>query len=90
MKKNTKSQKNKVLSIISAVSGLLGSYSMSTFSLIAIIFGHIALHKAKKEPDKYGGRNLALFGLIFGYIGVILALYIGYMEFQINSKLQGL
>jgi len=35
----------------------------------AIIMGHIARGRAKRQPELYGGTGMALAGLILGYIG---------------------
>jgi hypothetical protein len=42
----------------------------------AIITGHIARGKAKREPAVYGGAGMALAGLILGYVSVVLTLVI--------------
>jgi peptidyl-prolyl cis-trans isomerase B (cyclophilin B) len=38
------------------------------FSLLGIIFGHIALGQIRRTGE--GGRGLAITGLVFGYVGV--------------------
>jgi hypothetical protein len=60
------------LSITSLVLGILG---LGCFGLLtglpAIITGHIARGRAKREPQLHGGAGLALLGLILGYASVI-------------------
>jgi uncharacterized protein DUF4190/uncharacterized protein DUF1707 len=38
-------------------------------SVLAVAFGHVALRQIGREPDK--GRNLAIAGLILGYVGML-------------------
>jgi hypothetical protein len=59
------------LSITSLVLGVLSPVCLLIFTGIpAIITGHIALGRAKKEPQRYGGAGMALTGLILGYISL--------------------
>ncbi len=61
------------LSITSLVLGILSLSCLGFVSGIpAIITGHIAHSRAKKQPALYGGAGLALIGLILGYVGTIL------------------
>ena len=66
---------NKGLSTTSLVLGIL---SIACFSILAgipaIITGHIARGRAKKEPAVYGGEGFALAGMIMGYVSIGLAL----------------
>jgi hypothetical protein len=50
-----------------------------SFSVLAIIFGHIALSQIKRSQGTQGGRGLAIAGVILGWIWVVLgvALVIG-------------
>lgn len=50
------------LSIASLVTGVLG------LSLIAVIFGHIALNQINRTHEE--GRGLAIAGLVLGYVGI--------------------
>lgn len=52
--------------IASLVCGLLG------ISLLAIIFGHVALAEIRGNRAEIGGRGIALTGTILGYIGLFL------------------
>ncbi len=72
----TKPQK-KGLAMASLVCGIIGGW-FSTLSIPAVICGHMALSKIKKEPNTYGGKGLAIAGLILGYLGLVLA-FIGVM-----------
>ena len=80
----------KILPILSLISSILGGYQMSTFSLIAIILGHIALVKIKRQPEKFGGKGFAIAGLIFGYFGLILTIVKTILEYKLKTNLNGL
>jgi len=61
------------LSITSLVLGILSMVACSIFTGIpAIITGHLARGRAKKEPGVYGGEGLALAGLIMGYVSIAM------------------
>ena len=58
------------LSIASLVLGILSCLGLSCLTGIpAIITGHMAFARAKKNPEIYGGSGQALTGLILGYAG---------------------
>lgn len=64
---------NDGLSLTSLILGILSVIGCSIFSGIpAVITGHIALGRTKKDPAQYGGRGLALAGLIMGYVSIAL------------------
>lgn len=67
-------QPKKGLSVTSLVLGIFGILPIcSIFAGIpAIITGHIAHSRATKEPHLYGGKGMALAGLIMGYISIPL------------------
>lgn len=66
-------QKRQGLSIASLVLGILSVAGCVLFAgLPAIIAGHIARGRARRQPDVYGGAGLALAGLVMGYIGTAL------------------
>lgn len=67
------------MSIASLVCGIIGGV-FSTASIPAIICGHIALFQIKKDPDAYGGKKMAIAGLVLGYIGFVLAIILGTMK----------
>jgi hypothetical protein len=63
------------LSITSLVLGILSMVCLSVFAGIpAIITGHMARGRAKREPERYGGAGMALGGLILGYLSVAMLL----------------
>jgi hypothetical protein len=59
-----------VIGIVSCLAlGLLGIGSISS-----IVLGVIALVKAKKQPDQFGGRSFAITGIITGALSGILSI----------------
>jgi hypothetical protein len=54
------------LAITSLVLGIVWVYAIG--SILAVVFGHIALHQIKARPGQKGKR-LAIAGLILGYLG---------------------
>jgi hypothetical protein len=61
------------LSVASLVLGILSLVGCLFLTGIpAIITGHIAHARAKREPQRYGGAGMALAGLIMGYTGTLL------------------
>jgi hypothetical protein len=70
--------KKKGLAIASLVCGIIGStVAFSTMSIPAVICGHIALRKVKRNPATHGAKGIAVAGLCLGYIGFVLALVNG-------------
>ena len=54
--------------IFSLVCGIL--FIILPFSVIAVIFGYIALSEIRKSPGRLKGRGLAITGIVLGYVGV--------------------
>ena len=54
--------------ILGCVSLLCGPFT----GIPAVICGHLALNRARREPGKYGGSGLATAGLAPGYVGCTL------------------
>ena len=55
------------LAIASMVLGILWLYWIG--SILAVIFGHVAISQAGKDPA-IKGKGMAIAGLVLGYIGV--------------------
>jgi hypothetical protein len=55
------------LAIASMVLGILWIYWLG--SILAVIFGHIAISQASKDPT-LRGKGMAIAGLVLGYIGI--------------------
>jgi hypothetical protein len=59
------------LAFASLILGIIAVFFMAAGllpGLPAIICGHKAVSRTKRFPDKYGGRGMAIVGLILGYI----------------------
>ncbi|HEX6194851.1 MAG TPA: DUF4190 domain-containing protein [Jiangellaceae bacterium] len=73
-----------VASLVCGISGILLSWFLLGIpSILAVIFGHIALSRAKQGTGS--GRELAIAGLITGYviIGIFaLFLFLGFAMFM--------
>jgi hypothetical protein len=67
----------KGLAITSFVLGLL---SMVCFAFLtgipAIICGHIAHNRARRQPGQYGGAGFAIAGFVMGYVSLLFSLVI--------------
>jgi hypothetical protein len=81
----------KGLAIASLIFGIIGGYpAFSTVSIVAIICGHIALNKIKKDHILYEGKGFAIAGLILGYLGLAIGLFVVIMRGIISSRLDNL
>jgi hypothetical protein len=58
------------MAIASLVLGIIWIYWIG--SLLAIIFGHVALGQIRRSSPEQGGRGLAIAGLVLGYLGLAL------------------
>ena len=58
------------LGIVSLVVCVVGAPA----AIAAIILGHLAHHRARKQADEYGGTGLAIAGFVCGYVGLLLTL----------------
>jgi hypothetical protein len=56
------------MAVVALVMGILGLLTAVT-SIFAVIFGHIGLSQTK--DGRFDGRNLAIVGLILGYVVMI-------------------
>ena len=70
------------LAIASLVLGILWIYWIG--SILAVIFGHVALSQIKKDPSSVG-RGLAIAGLVLGYIGVATLAVVIVIAIGLNS-----
>jgi hypothetical protein len=72
-------QPSQTLPTISLVLGILALLTSCCFGGIptgaaAIIIGVVAINQEKSDPTRYGGRGLALAGLITGGVGFIIGM----------------
>lgn len=67
---------NQTLAIVSLVLGILSipCCGFIVFGIAALVTGFMAKGKADQNPNEYGGRGLALGGLILGGITIILGI----------------
>lgn len=69
---------NQTLPVISLILGILSCviccYGMP-FGVAALVTGFIGFNNAGKDPVRYGGRGLALAGIIFGAFSVFIMLF---------------
>jgi hypothetical protein len=56
------------LAIASMVLGIVWIYWVG--SILAVIFGHVALAQINKSQGMQRGKGMAIAGLVLGYIGV--------------------
>ncbi len=71
------------IALISFVSSLLGIVGviiaitagiitgLSLLLLVGLVVGSIAIHKIKKHPEKYRGRNFAIWGIVLSILGLL-------------------
>jgi hypothetical protein len=62
------------LAIASLVLGVLWMWWIG--SVLAIVFGHIALNQIARSPHGQPGRGMALTGLAFGYLSLVVPLLV--------------
>jgi hypothetical protein len=68
-------RKTNGLAVASLVLGIVWIYWIG--SVLAVVFGHVALHQIKESNNAQSGRGMAIAGLVLGYIGLgIVALLI--------------
>ena len=59
------------LAIASMVLGILWLYWVG--SILAVIFGHVAISQCNRDPN-IGGKGMAIAGVVLGWIGVVFLL----------------
>jgi hypothetical protein len=57
--------------IASIVTGVLWMWWLG--SVLAVVFGHVALRQIGASGGRQGGRGLAIAGLALGYLGILVA-----------------
>ncbi len=68
------------LAIASLVLGLLGLPTLGCLgvgALLSVIFGIIALVRAGREPQRYGGKGFAIGGIVASALSILVAPFIG-------------
>jgi hypothetical protein len=79
IKKNVETaaeKKDKVFAITALVCGLLFWVPLFNILLgaLAILFGVLAIRRARENPERYGGQGMAVAGMILGIISVVFTL----------------
>ena len=67
----TSARRTNGFAIASLVTGLLWMWWLG--SVLAVVFGHVALRQINASGGRQGGRGLAVGGLILGYLGILIA-----------------
>jgi hypothetical protein len=66
---------------MATVSLVLGILSLTCFGVLAglpaVVFGHVAQNRARRNPSQYGGAGLAIAGYVLGYCGILLTILVG-------------
>lgn len=62
---------NQTLAIVSLASGVLG-LCCGVLGIVALITGFMAKNNADANPNEYGGRGMAVAGMILGGISIVL------------------
>lgn len=57
------------LAIASMVLGIVWIYWIG--SILAVIFGHVALRQIKQSNGSQSGRGMAIAGVVLGYVGLV-------------------
>ena len=73
--------------IFSVICGIL--FVILPLSIVAVIFGYIALSEIRKSPGRLKGRGLAITGIVLGYLGVafIVGFFgLGFYELRKEEK----
>ena len=65
------------MAIISLVAGILG-WTLLPFlgSIVAVVTGHIARGEIRRAPERLEGDGMAIAGLILGYAGIAMAVFV--------------
>jgi len=62
------------LAVASLVLGILWIYWVG--AILAVVFGHIALRQIRGSEGAQTGRGMAIAGLVLGYIGLVILLFV--------------
>jgi hypothetical protein len=71
--------------IASMILGILWIYWVG--SILALVFGYIALRQIKQRAE--GGRGMAIAGVVLGWIGVAMIPVIVIAVFAVGSSVKG-
>jgi prepilin-type processing-associated H-X9-DG protein len=60
------------MAITALVFGIVGTFTCAVLGLLAIILGIVALKRTTREPQRYGGRGMAVAGIATGSAGLLV------------------
>jgi hypothetical protein len=64
-----------IVSLVAGILGVIGSFFAPLLaSIVAIVCGHLARGRIRREPARLTGDGIALVGLILGYIGIAISI----------------
>ena len=72
------------LAMISLITGVLGLICFPILAPVAVVTGFMALSKVKEDPVRYGGKGLAIGGMVLGGIMTLLWVLIIFLEILSN------
>jgi hypothetical protein len=73
--------------VFSLICGIL--FIILPLSIVAVIFGYIALSEIRKSPGRLKGRGLAITGIVLGYLGlafIVGLLGLGFYQIRKTEK----
>lgn len=70
---------NKTLAIVSLVCGILG-FCCGILGIVGVVTGFMAKNNADANPAEYGGRGMAIAGIILGAVGFLLNVIAGILS----------
>ena len=70
-----KTNPNQGLALASMLTGIAGVLLASCFGpvpgIVALVLGLVALSQIKKSPEKYGGKGMAIAGIVIGSLTIV-------------------
>jgi hypothetical protein len=73
-----------VAALICGILGVLGGF----LAILALIFGYVAKGQIDRSNGRYGGRGMAIAGIVLGWIGLVV-LVIVIIAIAANSNNNG-
>jgi hypothetical protein len=63
-----------VISLVAGVLGVFGAFFAPLLaSIVAIVCGHLARSRIKRDPAQLTGDGVAVVGLVLGYLGIAIS-----------------
>lgn len=63
-----------IASLVLGIISLMGGAILLLPTILAIVFGHVAHSRIKKDP-KLGGSGIAIAGLVTGYVSILFGIF---------------